>query len=148
MKLFLFLRKQVEGNAPVRSGSFATPSFFNERIYELHDNSGSVMNTPTFYPPTNRGEDYFNTSRSMHQVSCSLLNIAIRKSRKRDFFYCVLDEPRLCSFSQTTRPSPTFWKSRSLTERTNFGFSEINVAIQSKKLNYIFRYYLTYLLGA
>ena len=69
----ILFRKQVEGNAPIRSGSFATPSFFNERIYELHDNSGSVMNTPTFYPPTNRGEDYFNTSRSMHQVSFSLV---------------------------------------------------------------------------
>ena len=66
--LFSF-RKQTQESATFRSSSFATPSFFSERLYELQDShAGSVMNTPTFYPPPNRGEELFNTSRSLHQV--------------------------------------------------------------------------------
>ena len=63
-----YYRKQVHESTTQRSGSFTTPSFFNERLYELHDNSGSVMTTPTFYPPNRGDELLFNTSRSLHQV--------------------------------------------------------------------------------
>ena len=61
-------------------------------------------------------------------------------------FFAILDEPRLCSFSQTTRPSPTFWKSRSITKRTNSGLSEVNVAIKGKKVNtyYVFTLRIPY----
>ena len=42
------------------TSSFAPSQLFSDRIYELHDNSGSVMTTPTFVTqPPNRNEDFF-----------------------------------------------------------------------------------------
>ena len=42
------------------TSSFAPSQLFSGRIYELHDNSGSVMTTPTFVTqPPNRNEDFF-----------------------------------------------------------------------------------------
>ena len=57
--------------ASVRSTSFAPSQLFSDRIYELHDNSGSVMTTPTFvaqpYTP-NRNEDFLASRTLQPQV--------------------------------------------------------------------------------
>ena len=59
----------------MRSNSFAPSNLFNERIYELNDNSGSVMTdgTPTFtsnhynHHQPFRGDEAMIHSRNMQQ---------------------------------------------------------------------------------
>ncbi len=60
-----------QASGVMRSGSFAPASLFNERIYELHDNSGSLMTTPTFHanPTPLRGEDAHNNRTLPSHVS-------------------------------------------------------------------------------
>ena len=74
------IRKQCPGGGPMirsSSRSFAPSNLFNERIYELNDNSGSVMtdHTPTFatnYHQPFRGvdSDAMIHSRTMQSQVC------------------------------------------------------------------------------
>ena len=74
------IRKQCPGGGPMirsSSRSFAPSNLFNERIYELNDNSGSVMtdHTPTFasnYHQPFRGTD----SRTLQSQVCLFIKSA------------------------------------------------------------------------